>query len=274
MDNTATLYKKLVERIRGMKSACVAFSGGVDSTLLLHAASEALAGSIEAVTVMGMMIPDDELSYAADYAGKNAFKHSVIDIDFTAFPEFIINDSMRCYYCKKAIFTAIKEHARNRGISRVIEGSHTADIDDYRPGMKALRELGISSPFIDAGLGKNDIVMISRAMNLRGHDRPSSSCMATRIEYGTPLDAGMMQLIHSAEELLKSYGFRQVRVRAHGRIARIEVEPRSVTGLAGSKAAGEAIKMLKSAGFDYATLDLEGYRQGSMNYGIRRPEDE
>lgn len=274
MNNTGTLYINLVERIRTMKSVCVAFSGGVDSTLLLHAANEALGGFAEAFTVKGMMIPADETSFAVDYAGSTGIKISVIDLDMTSNTEFIRNDRLRCYYCKKAIFTAVLEHARGRGISHVIEGSHTADIDDYRPGMKALKELGIQSPYIELGMGKKDIIEISRTLGLPGHDRPSSSCMATRIEYGTPLDAGLLRRIHSAEETVKSYGFSQVRVRAHGSLARIEVDPGSAAGLMLPGTREQVIAAVKSAGFHYVTIDLEGYRQGSMNSGIMESKDE
>jgi len=268
MKNYSALYDRLTSYLRGLGPAAVAFSGGTDSTLLLRAACDAGVARPHAVIVRGEMTPEREIILAKDYCIKNNIDYTIHALNMMASADFIENTPQRCYYCKKTIFNEILRIALSMNIPSVIEGSHVSDTTDFRPGIRALRELGIISPFIETGIDKAGITAISRQMAIDGWDRPPGSCLATRIPYGTPVTVQALSMIGMAEEFLLLEGFRQVRVRAHGSLARIEVESGCIERLLSPAMRSRVATRLREIGFDYVALDIEGYRQGSMNINV------
>lgn len=251
--------------LREMDGAAVAFSAGVDSTFLLRAAHEELGDRVVAVTVRSPLIPRRELDDAAAFCRQEGVRHAFVDFDALAVPAVAANPPDRCYHCKKEIFGRIVAFARANGCAAVAEGSNTDDDGDYRPGRRAIRELGIRSPLREAGLSKEDIRALSREMGLPTWNKPSFACLASRIPYGEPLTAEALGRVERAERWLLDAGLdlAQVRVRAHGNLARIEVPPSDLPRL--TDGAAEIAAAFKGFGFAYVTLDLQGYRTGSLN---------
>ena len=272
-DGEAKLLR-LRERLRSIGSAAVAFSSGVDSTFLLRVAHEELGDRVVAVTVRSRAFPAREFDESAEFCRAENIRHEIIDSDELSIPEFVENPPDRCYYCKKTIFGEIAALARAYGLNAVLEGSNLDDDGDYRPGRRAIEELGVVSPLHDAGLTKAEIRMLSRKMGLTTADKPSFACLASRFPYGERITAAGLERVERAEQWLMdldlgragarpSRGLTQLRVRSHGDIARIEVPPGDIPRLAAR--AGEIAATLKSFGFAYVALDLNGYRTGSMN---------
>jgi uncharacterized protein len=257
-------YRLLLDIIAAQGSAAVAFSGGVDSSLLCHAAVEALGKRAVAVTVVSPMLPKYELDQAVATARKAGIEH--ILIEESAIPEEVAeNPKERCYFCKKLEFSAIQEAVRDRGIAAVLDGSNQDDLADYRPGLKALEELRIVSPLRSAGLTKADIRQLSRRFDLPTWDKPAFACLASRIPYGERISPDKLARIERAEEALRSAGFRQFRVRSHGDIARIEVAPEERRRFFDEALLDRIAQSIKSAGFLFAALELEGYTMGNLN---------
>ena len=265
---------RLRESLRSLGSAAVAFSSGVDSTFLLRVAHEELGDRVVAVTVRSHTFPKRELDEAAEFCRTEGVRHEIIDSDELSIPEFAENPPDRCYHCKKTIFGEIAAIARAYGLNAVLEGSNLDDDGDYRPGRRAIKELGVVSPLHDAGLTKAEIRMLSRKMGLPTAEKPSFACLASRFPYGERITAAGLERVERAEQWLMdldlgragarpSRGLTQLRVRSHGDMARIEVPPGDIPRLAAR--AGEIAATLKSFGFAYVTLDLNGYRTGSMN---------
>lgn len=260
-----------LEKLKGllgeMGSILLAYSGGVDSTFLLKVAVDTLGNKAFAVTAKSPVYPAREYLKAREMAQVLGVKLFSLETFEMARAEFTRNFPDRCYFCKTSLFAQLKEIAHLRGIKWVVDGTNFDDLEDFRPGRKAAQDLDIRSPLCEVGLTKEEIRMLSKKLGLPTWDRPSSACLASRVPYGIPLTQEVLERINEAEEFLLSLGLRQVRVRHHGELARIEVEPADIKKVA--SASYEVVAKLKALGYTYVALDLEGYRPGSLNLMVR-----
>jgi pyridinium-3,5-biscarboxylic acid mononucleotide sulfurtransferase len=266
MSTLQSKYKIVQTILTSMNSVLVAFSGGVDSTLLLKIASDTLpAGRVLAVIAESSSLPDTEKKNALATVRQLKVRYRLIKSKEMDNLRFSKNDSSRCYWCKKELFQSLKRVAREEHLDSIIEGSNYDDRDDYRPGMKAVREQGARSPLQEAGLTKDEIRKLSCRLGLATWDKPSAACLASRVPYGTSIDSAVLKKIERAEQVLRNAGFSQVRVRHYGQIARIEVAEHDLPALLEPGVRKKVITGLKKIGYLYITADLEGYRTGSMN---------
>ena len=270
MDRLKTKYTRLQRIIGGYDTLLVAFSGGVDSTFLLKAVHEVLAERVLAVTAYSAVHQAGELCTATDFCRSHQIRHLALTAEEMDDPDFRANTPQRCYLCKRSLFRQLWDLADRYGITHVAHGANCDDLNDYRPGHQAADEWGINAPLVEADWHKAEIREMADRMGLDVWNRPADACLATRIPYGTPISSRRLQMIATAETLLRGLGFDQCRVRHHETIARVEVAAEQMGRMLDPDTRHQVVEGLRALGFLYVSLDLSGYRQGGLNAEIKK----
>jgi uncharacterized protein len=255
-----------------MGSVLIAYSGGIDSALLLKVALDTLRDNVLAVTARSPIFPSSELTAAEEMAHQLGARHVFVETGVLDNPHFFSNPPDRCYICKRTLFSKLRELSKEYGLREIVEGSNQDDLGKYRPGLRAAQETAVRSPLAEAGLSKAEVRLISEEMALPIWNKPAQTCLATRFPYGEHLTLEKLKRVERSEAFLHSLGLGQLRVRSHGALARIEVTERDKDYLL-SKRCREIIAKLKGLGYTYVTLDLEGYRTGSMDEILKESND-
>ncbi|MEB2307856.1 MAG: ATP-dependent sacrificial sulfur transferase LarE [Candidatus Brocadiaceae bacterium] len=263
--NTEEKLTKLRDTIKSLESVVVAFSGGVDSTLVAKVCYDVLGNEALAVTARSETYPEYEYEEAKKIAREIGISHMTLDTSELGIEGFAQNPPNRCYFCKSELFGKLKALARERGYRHVADGSNLDDVGEYRPGLDAAKELEVRSPLKESGLRKADVRELSKHLTLSNWDKPPYACMSSRFPYGNLITEEKLAIVTAAENYLRSIGLRQFRVRHHDTIARIEVMPEDIPELLQNDKREELIRKFKEIGYKYVTIDIEGYRSGSMN---------
>ena len=265
-----TKQERLLAHLRGLGRVLIAYSGGTDSAYLAWAATQALGENAVAITADSASIPESHKRDAERFARDNGIRHEYIATHEFENPDYVKNAPDRCFHCKDELFTCLAEVGQARGFEHIIYGVNVDDLGDYRPGQKAAKIHEVKAPLVEAGLAKAEIRELSRLAGLETWDRPASACLSSRIPYGTAVTKENVKTVEQGEEAIRALGFRQFRVRFHGDLVRIEVAPEELERALTPEMARAFTAIFKPLGFHYVTLDLEGYRQGSLNAAIGR----
>ena len=260
--------QKLFSILAGMGRAIVAYSGGTDSAYLAWAAQRALGDGAIAITADSASIPESHKRAAEEFAREAGFRHEYIPTFEFDNPDYVKNDRNRCFHCKDELFTRLEEYGRSRGYQHIVYGVNVDDLGDYRPGQKAAKIHQAEAPLVEAGLRKAEIRELARLAGLSVWDRPASACLSSRIPYGTPVTVETIKTVEKGEEEVRALGFRQFRVRFHGDLVRLEIARDELARALTPEMAAAFVAIFKPLGFHYVTIDLEGYRQGSLNAAL------
>ena len=268
----AEKQRRLFEQLAAMRRVIVAYSGGTDSAYLAWAARQVLGDNAVAITADSASIPESHKRAAEDFARECGIRHEYIETHEFENPDYVKNDPNRCFHCKDELFTCLDAMARERGVEHIVYGVNVDDLGDYRPGQRAAKLHQVKAPLVDAGLAKAEIRELSRIAGLSSWDRPASACLSSRVPYGTPVTLETVKTVERGEEAVRALGFRQFRVRFHGELVRIEVAKDELARALTVEMAQAFVEIFKPLGFHYVTIDLEGYRQGSLNSVLAEPE--
>jgi uncharacterized protein len=257
--------KELERRLQSLGRTLVAYSGGVDSAFLAYVAHRVLGKDALAVIADSPSLARTQFADALSFAREQGFTVEIISTAELTREDYVRNDGSRCFHCKDELFSVMEELRRTRGFATIAYGVNADDQGDFRPGQAAARNHHVATPLLDAGLGKNDIRALAQAAGLRVWDKPASACLSSRIEYGRPVTVEALRTVEQGEEVLRALGFRQFRVRHHGEMVRIEIAPEELPRALNPQMAAELTRAFKALGYSFVTLDLEGFRSGSMN---------
>ena len=257
--------EKLYSILRDLHQVIIAYSGGIDPAYLAGAAQQVLGERAVAITADSASLPVSHKQDAVAFAQQSGFRHEFIETFEFDNPDYVKNDGNRCFHCKDELFTRLEQLGQERGVAAIIYGVNMDDLGDYRPGQKAAKIHEVKAPLVEAGLYKREIRELAKAAGLSVWDRPASACLSSRIPYGTAVTPEVVKTVENGEEAVKALGFRQFRVRYHNDLVRLEIAPDELERALSLQMAGEFTRIFKALGFKFVTLDLEGYRQGSLN---------